>query len=105
MSMTSSTFLALAIFPPAPTVDRPGDAATSLPADEHEAAVLPPVFPPAFLAFLGAVFLVAPGDPAATESRVSVSLGLLLASLVWVSLLRVLDLHAAPLVPPAEQPS
>ena len=54
-----------------------------------------PPFPPALLAFLGLVFLVAPGDPSRVGSRVGLSLGLLLAALVWVAVLRVVERQGA----------
>ena len=84
MSHTSSSYLALAIFPPRlPRL--PGVSLRGV-----------PVLPPALLAFIGAMFLVAPGDGAVTVDRVSLSLGLILAALVWVALILVVELQAAP---------
>jgi hypothetical protein len=98
MSMTSSSYLALAIFPASFGAHHPGaDAARAAhdlaPADGLAGLA---TFPPAFLAFLGALFLVAPGDASLTADRVSLGLGLVLAALVWVALLLVVALVAAP---------
>ena len=98
MKFTSSSFLAFAIFPASP----PFDGVDSADGPGHTGAVVEPrrrerapAFPPAFLAFLGAVFLLAGGDPGASPDRVSVSLGLILAALVWIALLLVVELRAA----------
>lgn len=93
MKFTSSSYLALAIFP-APFAA--GDE--SVPGTVARAAALAhdgdaPLFPPVFLALLGAVFLLAGGD-------VSLSLGLMLAALVWLALLLVVELHGAPIPRP-----
>ena len=72
--------------------DGPGHAAPVAGARRHERA---PTHPPALLAFLGATFLLAGGDPGASPDRVSVSLGLILAALVWIALLLVVELRAA----------
>jgi hypothetical protein len=96
MKFTSSSYLALAIFPASPPfplsaeADGPGHAPRAA-ARPHDGAA--PMFPPAFLALLGTVFLVAGGD-------VGVSLGLILASLVWLALLLVVELHGTPTARP-----
>ena len=86
MSMTSSSHLARAIFPAPVAVDG---------AAVRRALRVPP-FPPAFLAFLGVVLLVAgAGHDTGSADHVSLSLGLILAALVWVALMLVAEPDAA----------
>ena len=102
MSMTPSTYLAKAIFPAsfeAPDGrDHEARATTPpAPAAEPRRPLRVPPFPPAFLAFLGVVLLVAgaPAEPTESADRVSLSLGLILAALVWMALMLVSELFAA----------
>jgi hypothetical protein len=98
MSMTSSSYLAVAIFPASFGAHHPWTDAERAVRDLAPAEGMAGLatFPPAFLAFLGALFLLAPGDASLTADRVSLGLGLVLAALVWVALLLVVALHAAP---------
>ena len=53
-------------------------------------ALRAPAFPRIFLAFLGLVFLAAPGDASRTGNRLGVSVGLLAAAALWTGLAHVL---------------
>ena len=85
MSKTPSSDLAAAIFP----------ARLPTPSAEAWRALRVPPFPPAFLAFLGVVLLVAGlGTDTESADRVTLSLGLILAALVWVALMLLAELLA-----------
>jgi hypothetical protein len=101
MSMTSSSYLAKAIFPapfsaPDSSSNDSGHPAPSGRAPARRELRVPP-FPPAFLAFLGFVLLVAGGvgETPGSVDRVSLSLGLILAAVVWVALMLVAELYTA----------